>query len=149
MKEYGQSLQEKWGEDKIWVWDSAGYSEKNLREISESYKWIMRVPETLSGAKEVLENADTEKMKSTSLNGYRLFSTEVEYGGVKQRWVVVFSEKAFERETKTLEKKIKKEKERVERGMASLQSGVLQRGRRSEGRKGEGKAMEVSRDKRN
>ena len=69
----------------------------------------MRVPETLSEAKEVLENADTEKMKSTSLNGYLLFSTEVEYGGVKQRWVVVFSEKAFMRETKTLEKRIKKE----------------------------------------
>ena len=67
VKEYGRSLQEKWGEDKIWVWDSAGYSEKNLREISESYKWIMRVPETLSEAKEVPENADTKKMKSTSL----------------------------------------------------------------------------------
>ena len=36
----------------------------------------------------------------------------MEYGGVKQRWIVVFSEKAFARETKTLEKKIKKEKER-------------------------------------
>ena len=66
-------------------------------------KWIMRVPETLSEAKEVLENADTEKMKSTSLNGYRLFSIEVEYDGVKQR------------ETKTLEEKIKKEKEQVEK----------------------------------
>ena len=63
----------------------------------------------------MLENADAKKMRSTSLNGYRLFSIEVEYGGVKHRWVVVFSEKAFERETKTLEKKIKKEKERVER----------------------------------
>ncbi|RJS82056.1 IS1634 family transposase [Methanophagales archaeon] len=115
VKEYGRSLQAKWSEDRIWVWDSAGYSAKNLQEISKSYKWIMRVPETLSEAKEVLENADTEKMKSTYLNGYRLFSTEVEYGGVKQRWVVVFSEKAFARETKTLEKKIKKEKERVER----------------------------------
>jgi len=75
----------------------------------------MRVPETLSEAKEVLENADMKKMKSTSLNGYLLFSIGVEYGGVKQRWVVVFSEKAFMRETKTLEKKIKKEKEQVEK----------------------------------
>ena len=50
VQEYGQSLQEKWGEDKIWIWDSVGYSEKNLGEISESYKWIMRVPETLSEA---------------------------------------------------------------------------------------------------
>ena len=75
VQEYGQSLQEKWGEDKIWIWDSVGYSEKNLGEISESYKWIMRVPETLSEAKEVLETTDTEK-------------------------IVVFSEKAFARETK-------------------------------------------------
>ena len=100
----------------------------------------------------MLENADTEKMKSTSLDGYRLFSTEVEYGGVKQRWVVVFSKKAFMREPKTLEKKIKKEEgERTggESGMASLQSGVLQRGRRTEGCTGEGKAVEVSHDKRN
>jgi len=70
------------GEDKIWVWDSAGYLEKNLREISESYKWIMRVSETLSEAKEMLENANAEKMRSTTLDGYRLFSTEVKYGGV-------------------------------------------------------------------
>jgi len=115
---------------------SAGYSEKNLREISESYKWITRVPETLSEAKEVLENADTEKMKSTSLNGYRLFSIEVEYDGEAAR-----DENAGEED---------KEGERTggERGMASLQSGVLQRGRRTEGCTGERKAVEVSRDKR-
>ena len=43
----------------------------------------MRVPETLSEVKEVLENADAEKMRSTTLDGYHLFSIEVEYGGVK------------------------------------------------------------------
>jgi len=69
---YGQSLQEMWGEEKIWIWDSAGYSKKNLKAISEDYTWIMRVPETLSEAKEVLENADTEKMISTTLEGYRI-----------------------------------------------------------------------------
>ena len=53
----------------------------------------MRVPEALSEAKEVRENADTEKMKST-------FS---------QWLVVVFSKKVFAREPKTLEKRIKKE----------------------------------------
>jgi transposase len=115
VKEYGASLREKWGEDKIWVWDSAVYSEKNIKEISPSYKWITRVPETLSEAKEVLENSDMEERRSTTLKGYHLFSTEVEYGGVKQRWIMVFSEKAFMREEKTLEKKIKKEKEKVEK----------------------------------
>jgi transposase len=65
----------------------------------------------------VLEDTDTEKMSSTALNGYHLFSTDAEYGGVKQRWIVVFSEKAFARETKTLEKKIEQEKEKVEKAV--------------------------------
>jgi len=117
VQQYGQSLRDKWGEDKIWVWDSAAYSEKNLKAISKDYIWITRVPETLTEAKDVLESADMEKMRSTALNGYHIFTTEVEYGGVKQRWVVVFSEKAFARETKTLEKKIGKEKEKVEKAV--------------------------------
>ena len=115
VKEYGASLREKWGEDKIWVWDSAVYSERNVKEISPCYKWITRVPETLSEAKELIENSDMEKMRRTTLKGYRLVSTEVEYGGVKQRWIVVFSEKAFTREERTLEKKIEKEKEKAEK----------------------------------
>jgi transposase len=115
VKEYGASLQEMWEEDKIWVWDSAVYSERNIKEISPSYRWITRVPETLSEAKELVENSDMEKMRSTSLDGYHLFSTEVDYGGVKQRWIVVFSEKGYAREKKTLEKKIEREKERGEK----------------------------------
>ena len=115
VKEYGASLREKWGEDRIWVWDSAVYSARNVKEISEGHKWITRVPETLSEAKEVLENSDLEEMRSTTLKGYHLFRTILEYGGIKQRWIVVFSEKAFARENKTLEKKIEKEGERVEK----------------------------------
>lgn len=65
VKEYGASLRGMWGEDKIWVWDSAVYSGKNIGEISESYKWVTRVPETLSEAKEVLENAGKEVAGST------------------------------------------------------------------------------------
>jgi len=117
VKEYGKSLQEMWGKDKIWVWDSAGYTEQTIKDISGSYKWISRVPETITEAKEVLESMDTEKMHSTTLNGYHIFSTAAEYGGVKQRWVVVFSEKAFARETKTQKKKIGKEKEQVEKAV--------------------------------
>jgi hypothetical protein len=32
VKEYGKSLQEIWGEDKIGVWDSAGYTEQTIKE---------------------------------------------------------------------------------------------------------------------
>ena len=115
VKQYGQSLKEMWGEDKIWVWDSAGYMKETIKGIFKDYKWISRVPETLTDAKELLEHSDMEKMRSTALNGYRILSTEMEYGGVNQRWVVVFSEKAFTRETKTQEKKIRKERVQVEK----------------------------------
>ena len=115
VKQYGQSLKESWGEDKIWVRDSAGYTEDTIKAISDDYKWISRVPETITAAKEILESVDMEKTCSSSLNGYRIFSTEMEYGGVNQRWIVVFSEKAFARERKTLEKKIGTEKEQAEK----------------------------------
>ncbi len=56
---------------------SGNTSDKNhFREIVKEYGRSL----TLSEAKEVLENADTEKMKRTTLNGYHLFSTKVEYG---------------------------------------------------------------------
>jgi len=115
VKRYGASLRAMWGEDRIWVWDSAFYSERNVKEVSGSYKWITRVPETLSEAKEVLETLDGGMLQKTSSAGYHLFSTSVEYGGVKQRWIVVFSEKAFSRERARLEKRIVKEREKVEK----------------------------------
>ncbi len=114
-KQYGAQLKEKWGKDTIWVWDSAGYSEKNVKEISPSYKWIMRVPETLSEVKSVIEKTKKEEMKETSLDGYRISTTYEAYGGVKQKWVVVFSDEAFKREKKTLEKNIKKEAEDIKK----------------------------------
>lgn len=120
VKEYGKSLQEIWGKDKIWVWDSEVYTEKNLRAISDDFRWITRVPQTITDVKEVIRNADLEKMKETTLDGYRLFSTQVAYGDVEQRWIVVFSEKAHARETKTLDKRIGKEKEKVEKKLWHL-----------------------------
>lgn len=112
---YGESLNEIWGEDKIWVWDSAFYSRDNLKNVSDGLKWITRVPETLSDAKEIIRTSDLSIMTKTAMDGYYLFSTRAEYGDVRQRWIVVFSEKAYNREMKTLEKRINNEKEKVQK----------------------------------
>ena len=48
-----------------------------MKEISESYWWITKVPETLSEAKERIENSDKEKMRSTALKAI---------GCLAQRW---------------------------------------------------------------
>jgi len=113
-KNYGNFLKESWDKNCIWVWDSAFYSKDNLKAISKDHKWITRVPETLSDAKELLKISDLKDMNQTSLDGYSLLSTEITYG-VKQRWIVVFSQKAYERESKTLKKSITKEREAVEK----------------------------------
>lgn len=38
---------------------------------------------------------------------------ESSYGGIKQRWLLVFSQQAYNREKKTLEKKVIKEEEKL------------------------------------
>jgi transposase len=69
--------------DFIYVGDAVMYS--NILPLSEKMKWLMRVPETLSEAK------------------------DYSYGEVEQRWVMIFSEQASKKEIKTLEKNILKE----------------------------------------
>ena len=44
----------------------------------------------------------------------------VTYGGVRQRWLVVYSQAAYKRDVKALEKRIAKEREQAERTMKGL-----------------------------
>jgi len=64
-------------------------------------------------------------MMETSLEGYHLFGTEMRYGDVCQRWILVFSEKAYVREMKTLKKRIFKEKEQVEKQLWHFSKNVF------------------------
>ena len=49
--------------------------------------------------------------------GYKSAAYKSFYGGVAQRWLLIFSEQAFQREKKILEKKLEKEKEELERAV--------------------------------
>ncbi len=115
-KTYADSLDKVWSEDRIWVWDSAFYTKENLLSVPKDLRWISRVPETLNDAKELISMVKSDDLKeSRSLDGYHLVRTEMTYGGIRQRWILVFSEKAYAREMKTLEKRISLEKERIEK----------------------------------
>lgn len=71
--------------------------------------------------KELISTITTEDLKeSTFLPGYHLFSTEMMYAGIRQRWILVFSEKAYAREMKTLKKQVQKEKEQIEKQLWHL-----------------------------
>lgn len=63
----------------------------------------MRVPETLAQAKQLVKDTLATDMSEIE-PGYKGKEMECEYAGVKQRWLIVFSEAAQARELKTLEK---------------------------------------------
>jgi transposase len=105
LKELQKQIQE--GETTYFVADSALYTQETIATISTSMKWLTRVPENLVEAKQVIQYADS------------LEDLEPGYTS-KQRWLLVRSDQAYEREAKTLKKQIQKEQ-----GMASRELNKL------------------------
>jgi transposase len=97
------------------VMDSAGFSAATLKAAQEQgVHWLMRVPETLAQAKQLVK--DTLEADMSEIEpGYKGKEVECEYAGIKQRWLVVFSEAAQVRELKTLEKTQAKELETAQK----------------------------------
>jgi transposase len=92
--------------DFIYVGDSAIYS--NILQRSEDLFWISRAPENIKEVRSLVSTLDSNISWIKLTNGYSYYATSSEYGGVKQRWLMFFSEAAYYRENKTLERTIKK-----------------------------------------
>jgi transposase len=74
------------------VADSALYSEENLQKLADTgSKWITRVPATLTAAQVALAQVDPAAMAPLT-EGYRYHVLKTTYGGVVQRWVLMYSE---------------------------------------------------------
>lgn len=111
VKVYVQHLRD--GKQVYFVMDSAGYSEKSLKAM-RAMLWLMRVPETLAEAKRLVKETEQEQMVEL-VPGYFGKEIEIEYGEIAQRWLIVFSQAAYDREIKTLEKKQAREQEAAEK----------------------------------
>jgi transposase len=113
--------------DSIMVCDSALYSQENLKLI-EHLKWISRVPMTIKKAQELVKSVEIEeinteereKRAALNLDEYKWKSEIVNYGGVKQIWLIVESQKRKESDLEKLEKQLKKEKDKVEKLLKEL-----------------------------
>lgn len=91
----------------ICVGDSAIYA--NILQHSQDIFWITRAPERIKEVHMLVSTPEEEIAWTKLNNGYAYFATTSNYKDVKQRWVMFFSEAAYSRESKTLDKKIKKE----------------------------------------
>jgi transposase len=101
------------------VMDSAGFSEETLKEAKD-VRWLMRVPETLAQAKKLVKETLPEEMSELE-PGYQGKEVVCEYAGITQRWLVVFSQAAQNRELKTLEKAQAREWESAQKDWRKLE----------------------------
>lgn len=85
------------------VMDSAGYSIPTIEAHAPGVKWISRVPEMLGECQEAIERG--RQGMEPLCKGYSSRRHTSKYGGVEQRWLVVWSEAAYEREVKSARRK--------------------------------------------
>jgi transposase len=97
-----------------WVADSAFYSANKLL-ANNDYLWVTRVPETVREARELVSKADEDISWQEGGNGYKHAAYVSHYGGIEQRWLLVYSEQAYAREKQTLEKNLEKMEEAVKK----------------------------------
>ena len=93
-KEFAEQLKkfnEQWQFEGLHIADSASYSADSLQKSTE-INCLCSVPKTIRVVQDLLSELDSEQFITTDLEGYRISSLESEYGGVKQRWIVVESE---------------------------------------------------------
>ena len=114
---YCQHLKE--AEFPCFVLDSAAYTADNIANWGSAKQWITRVPETITEAQTALRSLPTDEMISVG-NGYAIQPTSSEYGGIKQRWLIVHSEQFEQRENKKLDKQVAKATMQVEKTVKKL-----------------------------
>jgi transposase len=93
------------------VADSALYSEDNLQKLAATrLKWLTRVPATVSEAQAALARVDPQTM-APLIEGYRYQVLPSTYGGVEQRWVLIYSEHRQPQAQRTVDKQLLKHSE--------------------------------------
>ncbi|NIU00205.1 MAG: IS1634 family transposase [Nitrosopumilaceae archaeon] len=118
--EYGQQILDKFGQQKIFVFDSAFHTDENMQTVGNEIAWITRVPLTIDDAKDLVNDIylEFEQCSDDKLDDYCISSTQTEYGTVSQRWIVVSSEGKYQRDKKSILKDVDK----VEEAMTSSHS---------------------------
>jgi transposase len=83
-------------------------------------RWLTRVPERIGRAQALIEAITAQEMRPAGQEGYRYLELCTTYGGVRQRWLIVWSEQAERRERATLQKRVSQEREEAEQAWKSL-----------------------------
>ncbi len=105
-------------DESYWIADSALYTEENIKFLGTDTKWITHIPATVSEAQKLL-NSNLNMIPGSDPR-YAFFTTALNYAGIPQRAVVVWSKEMETRNQKTFEKKIEKETTEAEKDLRKL-----------------------------
>jgi transposase len=103
-----EQFKQEWNLDSIYVADSALYSAENIQQLGQ-LNWITLVPRSIKTAKILAESMEDKVFVESEIPGYRVASCCCNYGGVRQRWLVIESEKRRDSDLKQLEKRLTKQ----------------------------------------
>jgi transposase len=102
------------------VADSALYSAENLGKLAQgALKWITRVPATLNEVQAHLANVELATLAPLT-EGYHYREVSSSFGGVAQRWLVVYSEARQQRVQHTVDNQLSKHSEQERKAFKKL-----------------------------
>ena len=96
------------------------YTEDNIKLLGTEQRWITRAPATLDEIKQLL-NAELDFIPGTD-SRYAFYAADLNYGGIPQRAVVVWSEEKQKRDEETFDRKIQKETAQAEKELKKIMS---------------------------
>ena len=107
------------------IMDSAGFTEDNLIYFDKNNRYMVsRVPGNLVDAKQLIQVTPMSDFIDLD-NGYKGIWQGSDYAGISQRWLLLFSEQAFERESKTLDRQMLKQAELCRKSLKKLKAQVF------------------------
>ena len=101
-----REFRQEWDIDTLFVADAALYSTENIQQI-ESLRWLSRVPATIKEAT-ILLTLSNEMFDQSKIDRYLIAKCGSYYGGLKQRWIIVESEKPKQSDLQQIEKRLAK-----------------------------------------
>jgi transposase len=104
-----------------WIADSALYSQDKLLAQTDTL-WVCRVPETLKEAKTLVQTPCEALDWVVHEDGYCTSAQTSSYGGIEQRWLLVYSEQAYRREQATFEKKLTRQRAQLDKQLWHLRN---------------------------
>ncbi len=116
VKKMTESMQE--APSFIYVADSAMY--ESCLDPNVNLSWLSRVPMRYKEAKTFIQNNSSYQFRPIVGKDYKIYTEEKVIKGVKQRWALIFSQQAYQREEKTLQRNIAKEQNKITKDLRHL-----------------------------